>query len=85
MGLTCLLQLGLLKYSQTDPSQWWWVSSDDNAADFTTRPTHPCDLGPESVWQRGPDYLYLPVEKWPISQLCNEEIPDCIVLSCRFY
>lgn len=38
--------------SRTDPQEWYWVSSEDNAADLTTRECDLSELGPDSVWQR---------------------------------
>ena len=35
---------------------------------LTTRPQSPLTLGPESVWQRGPDFLYLPENQWPVKR-----------------
>lgn len=71
--------------THTDTSEWWWVTSEDNAADYATRPQHPLSLGSESVWQNGPKYLTLPVDKWPISQPCVQKLPDRnnTLLSCK--
>lgn len=69
----------------TDTNEWWWVASDDNAADYATRPQHPSNLGSDSAWQKGPEYLTLPVDQWPISQPCVKELPNrkSILLSCN--
>lgn len=71
--------------THTDTSEWWWVPSDVNAADYATRPQHPLSLGSDSVWQNGPEYLTLPVEEWPISQPCVQRLPDRkgTPLSCK--
>ncbi|XP_045104195.1 uncharacterized protein LOC123499782 [Portunus trituberculatus] len=71
--------------THTDPSEWWWVASDDNAADCATRPQHPLSLRSDSVWQKGPEYLTLPVEEWPISQPYVRGLPDRngTSLSCK--
>ena len=46
---------------------WGWVKSSDNGADIASRVTaNPEDLGENSVWQNGPEYLKLPEEDWPI-------------------
>ena len=46
---------------------WGWVRSSDNGADIASRVTaSPEELGENSVWQNGPEYLLLPEENWPI-------------------
>ena len=51
-----------------DMTEWAWIAGSSNAADLATRPQPPSALGPESVWQRGPDFLYLPESQWPIKR-----------------
>lgn len=69
----------------TDTHEWWWVATDDNAADCATRPQHPRNLGSESVWQRGPKYLTVPSDQWPINQPCITDLPDrkSVSLQCN--
>ncbi|XP_068235731.1 uncharacterized protein [Palaemon carinicauda] len=71
--------------SRTDPTEWWWVNSKNNPADFTTRPCPPNVLLENSMWQKGPAFMSRPFDTWPISQSCNDEVPDKvgIVLTCR--
>ena len=46
-----------------------WISSSQNVSDLLTRGTAvPGDIGPTSVWQRGPDFFSLPRERWPVSR-----------------
>ena len=47
-----------------DLRSWGWISSGDNIADWVTRGRVPSELGPNSMWQRGPDFLYLPFDQW---------------------
>ena len=64
---------------KTDPTEWWWVSTDHNPADLTTRITLPNEIGENSTWQRGPEYLRSPIDMWPIRQDCKIEanqLPD---------
>ena len=43
---------------KTDPDSWLHISSDDNyCADILTRGESPNKLGPDSIWQREPDWL----------------------------
>ena len=51
-----------------DMSDWAWVAGTSNVGDLTTRPQSPSALGPDSVWQKGPDFLYLPEEQWPVKR-----------------
>lgn len=71
--------------THTDTSEWWWVATDGNAADYATRPHQPPCLGSDSVWQRGPNYLTLPINQWPIDQPCMKELPDknTVSLQCN--
>ena len=63
--------------TKSDPNEWWWVASKDNPADLTTRSTLPEEIGEDSIWQNGPDYLKWDVDQWPISQSCyDDELPD---------
>ncbi|XP_045127641.1 uncharacterized protein LOC123514085 [Portunus trituberculatus] len=61
---------------KTDPNDWWWVKTSENPADLTTRPCHPNYLRSNSLWQKGPDFLSDRISEWPISKLCNEDLPD---------
>lgn len=71
--------------ANTDPNDWWWVKTSENPADLTTRPCHPNYLRSNSLWQRGPDFLSDRISEWPISKMCNEEIPDrvSVTLICE--
>ncbi|XP_071519114.1 uncharacterized protein [Panulirus ornatus] len=62
--------------THTNTNDWWWVATDGNAADYVTRPQNPRNLGSESAWQRGPHYLTLPIDQWPIDQPGIKELPD---------
>ena len=51
----------------TEKENWYWVERSLNIADLTTRSIDKVDKkGPESEWQRGPQFLQLPVEEWSI-------------------
>ena len=46
-------------------SCWHWISTSQNIADWVTRPGRsPSELGRQSSWFRGPDFMYLPIEQW---------------------
>ncbi|GAA6097417.1 uncharacterized protein LOC108181458 [Tachysurus ichikawai] len=47
-------------------SDWWWIPGDVNIADIITRGGTPENLCEESEWQKGPQFLRLPVEEWPV-------------------
>ena len=47
-----------------DVSCWGWVSSENNIADCVTRGQPPSQLGPDSKWQKGPDFLYQSCDQW---------------------
>ena len=58
--------------TKSDPEEWYWCESGDNPADMTTRVTLPSELGPESTWQKGPEYFKRPFELWPL----RKDAPD---------
>ena len=47
-------------------TDWWWIPGQYNVADLVTRGCSPEQLGGDSPWQRGPDFLARPVEEWPM-------------------
>ena len=49
-----------------DMGCWGWVPGKLNVADWATRCHSPQELGPDSIWYRGPDFLYLPFEEWGV-------------------
>lgn len=64
--------------TKSDPREWWWVGGENNPADMLTRKTEIEHLDMNSVWQRGPDFLKLPIQSWPIFQKDEVEVPDMI-------
>ncbi|XP_076028384.1 uncharacterized protein LOC143017480 [Oratosquilla oratoria] len=64
--------------SKSDPKEWWWTTSKHNPADMLTRSTEIKFLTGESTWQKGPEFLKLPLESWPISQTDKTDLPDRI-------
>ena len=54
------------------------VHSKENIADIATRSeTSLSMLGPDSLWQTGPNWLSLPRQQWPASRsFAKEEFPD---------
>ena len=51
--------------SQTD---WYRVESEHNIADCLMRGKKPSDIGLESIWQKGPEFLTQPEDEWPITR-----------------
>jgi len=49
----------------TNLMKWHWVPTKLNIADDATRDVSPTDLGPESRWFNGPEFLRLPESEWP--------------------
>ena len=72
---------------QSEPKQWHHISGVDNPADDITRGLDIKDMGPQSRWVRGPEFLYKDVSEWPkqpkiLDVECNDpEIRPCAVLS----
>lgn len=61
---------------KTITTDWFWVESRHNAADLVTKPHESCVIDRNSVWCKGPEFLYTPFAEWPISQNCEHELPD---------
>ena len=61
---------------KTDPKEWWWIDTTQNVADLTSKPCSPEKIGRDSVWQKGPKFLTLPVSEWPIKQTYENELTD---------
>ena len=60
---------------KTDIKAWHHIASAENISDILTRGAPPNQLGPDSVWQRGPQWLVLQPEQWPATP------PDMVQLS----
>ena len=61
-----------------DMSNWFWLPGTENIADWNTRGKNPEELGSESEWQLGPEFMAKPIEEWPIKSV-NEirvKIPE---------
>lgn len=48
---------------------WFWVAGTDNISDWNTRGKSPSELGADSLWQNGPEFLQKPIEQWPIKSI----------------
>ena len=49
-----------------DLKSWAWIAGSDNIADWVTRPKTPADIGPDSQWFNGPEFMKRPIEEWEI-------------------
>ena len=47
---------------------WAWVEGKDNVSDWSTKPRSASELKAGGFWQKGPHFLTLPFEDWPIKQ-----------------
>lgn len=47
-----------------DMSDWHWISGKDNCADWLTRGLSPNQIGPDSAWWLGPQFLHKAKENW---------------------
>ena len=60
---------------KTENCVFGWVQSEHNVADLGTRGTSPGKIGPNSEWQRGPEWLYDPVDLWPVELYPLVQLP----------
>ena len=56
-----------------DVSCWGWVPGKLNIADWVTRSHSPKDLGPDSDWYKGPEFLSKPIEEWGIRRVPSSD------------
>ena len=62
---------------KTDASEWYWLSGKLNIADCVTRGKSPREIGEGSIWQCGPDFLYMNEVDWPVSNESHMiELPE---------
>jgi len=57
----------------TNRKDWYWTASEFNVADLLTRGSKPNDIGMNSKWQKGPDFLKLQESEWPITKTYSEQ------------
>ena len=70
--------------NKADMCTFAWVKSENNIADLGSRGTSPLNVSEASEWQKGPSWLYLPVESWPIEPCHFEDLPEvCNLQSCE--
>ena len=43
-------------------TDWHWIRGEENCADWITRGLTPSQIGPDSRWWKGPEFLYRPVQ-----------------------
>ena len=67
---------------KTENCVFAWVQSEDNVADLGTRGTTPDKVGPDSEWQRGPAWMYEPIDSWPVEVWPLVELPTIQNVNC---
>lgn len=70
----------------TKPTQWQYVTSELNSADSASRGLTPSQFLKNGLWLRGPSFLKLPVESWPLKVIdmdkpCPETKPVTALLT----
>jgi hypothetical protein len=58
------VRIGEIQSASKDMSEWNWIRGENNTADWVTRGRSPEEIGPESSWWRGPEFLYLDETQW---------------------
>jgi len=54
------------KFSQGRLQNWFWVDTDNNPADWATKPRTVAELSESGFWQKGPKFLREDFDTWPI-------------------
>jgi hypothetical protein len=52
-------------HENSNPSQWQYVNSKANPADFASRGLRPSDEREIKLWINGPEFLHNDESKWP--------------------
>ena len=66
----------------TKDEEWFWINRKLNISDLTTRGADASELSESSDWQRGPKFLSLAVQQWPIvSKVDVTTIPELKTLT----
>ena len=60
----------------TDPTQWYWIDSESNIADWITRDREPSEIGRSSTWQMGPSFLCTEEDTWPTRNSVIIDVPE---------
>ena len=58
MGTYIGVRIGEI-HERTQETDWYWINSNNNIADWLSRGRLPKDLDVNSEWQRGPSFLEL--------------------------
>ena len=61
---------------KTTPSEWFWIKGVLNIADWITCGKSPMELDRDSLRQKGPDFLALPEEDWPMTSQTVVDLPE---------
>ena len=63
--------------NSTEISQWLHMRSKLNIADLGTRTSATVDdINEQSEWQKGPSWMYLPRNEWPITEDTDGHVPN---------
>ncbi len=58
-----------IKTKSSPEEEWYWVPTDCNLDDMGTRPTvQPEEMGEDSDYQNGIEWMRRPVEEWPVKK-----------------
>lgn len=60
----------------SDPTQWRYIESRDNPADYASRGMDDKSLLEQRRWIQGPDFLWEEEEKWPQQPFMLGEIAN---------
>ena len=64
-------------HREAKPDEYLWIEGKDNIADIITRGCSPSELKEGSEWQAAPEFLKLPVSKWPVhKEEINIALPE---------
>ena len=63
----------------TDESRWMHVKGEENPADLTTRGVLASELKNNEFWYKGPSWLRLPIDQWPVNESYVEVTDESVV------
>ncbi|XP_055591483.1 uncharacterized protein LOC129743473 [Uranotaenia lowii] len=68
----------------SNPEDWRWVPTKDNAADDLTKWSKSTEIHSDSRWFRGPQFLYFAEQHWPLQTQEVEEFQEELRASVLF-
>ena len=68
-------------YAVTKPDEWRYVEGTRNPADLCSRGIRADEVDKWETFHRGPDFLYLPEDQWPVTTVPRHKKAAAVILA----